>query len=187
MTESVGVLPIVSELSIKHFRPKGQFHKERFWERWAHKYGLDDRERHGIFIYDDGAYVDDYGVVCRRVVTDAGVAKLVDSFRNLFEPENFNYHAFGTGTTAEAAGDTALVTEVETRATGVQSGPAANQYRTVGTVSFTATRTVGEHGVFSQLAAGGTLWDRSLVTPTVGVNNGDAIEATYTLTINSGG
>jgi hypothetical protein len=129
--------------------------------------------------------LEDLGVLSRRVVTDAGVAYLVDAFQGTTEPENFNYHASGTNSTAEAAGDTALGTEVATRQSGTQSEPAVNQYRTVATIPYTATLAITEHGIFSANAAG-TLWDRS-VFAAINVDNGDSIQFTYTLTVNSGG
>lgn len=129
--------------------------------------------------------VKDYGVISRKVVTDAGVAALTNAFLNTFEPETFNYHASGTGGTAEAAAQTALVTEVETRVAGTQSAFAANAYRTVATVSYTATRTITEHGIFSASTVG-TMLDRSLFTG-IPVVSGDSIQFTYTFTITSGG
>lgn len=141
----------------------------------------------------------DYGVVCYRVVTDAGVAFLVDDWDvNTASATNdittLRYHGVGTGNTAEATGDTALVTESttalnpdSTRATGTQSQPAANQLRSIGTLTFDATAAIVEHGLFSQAATGGgTLWDRSVFSA-INVANGDSIQATYTCTINSGG
>lgn len=137
----------------------------------------------------------DFGVVCRRVVTDAGVAFIVDDLDNgATEISNFNYHGCGTGTTAEAAGDTALVTESttalnpdSTRATGTRSQPAANQYRTVGTLTFDASAAVTEHGIFSQAATGGgTLLDRSVFSA-INVASGDSIQFTYTITLSAGG
>lgn len=132
--------------------------------------------------------IQDYGVVSRKVVTTVGVTDIANSFLNTFEPETFNFHAAGTGTTAEAIGDTALVTEVETRIAGTQSSPSAGQYRSVGTVAFTASRTVNEHGIFNQLAAGGHLLDRSMFSGSpIGVVNGDSIQFTYTITFTAGG
>lgn len=137
----------------------------------------------------------DYGVVSRRVVTDAGVAFLVDDWDNNGQDiSTLNFHGMGTGTTAEAAGDTALVTESttalnpdSTRATGTRSQPAANQYRTVGTLTFDASAAITEHGIFSQAATGGgTLWDRSVFSA-INVASGDSIQATYTCTVSSGG
>lgn len=136
----------------------------------------------------------DYGTVCYRVVTDAGVAFLVDDWDgSVTDITNMNYHGVGTGTTAEAAGDTALVTESttvlnpdSTRATGTRSQPAANQLRTVGTLTFDGSAAITEHGIFSQAGTGGgTLWDRSVFSA-INVASGDSIQATYTCTINSG-
>lgn len=126
------------------------------------------------------------GVVSRRVVTDAGAAFIADAFRNLTELENLNFHDCGTGTTAEAASQTALVTPFGgSRVSGTQSGPAANQYRTVATIPFTSTLAITEHGVFSA-SSSGTLLDRSVFSA-INVVNGDSIQFTYTLTIAAGG
>jgi len=136
----------------------------------------------------------DLGVVSRRVITDAGVAAVVNAFRNTFELELFNYHALGTGSTAEAVAQTTLVTELttqystdNTRPTGAQSAPAANQYQSVATITVDAAVTITEHGLFSQAAApGGTLWDRSVFAG-LALNSGDSIIATYIATVTSGG
>ena len=136
----------------------------------------------------------DYGVVSRKVITDAGAAAVVNAFRNTFELELFNYHGLGTGSTAEAAAQTALVTELTTqystdnvRPTGTQSAPAASQYQSVATITVDAAVTIAEHGLFSQAAApGGTMWDRSQFAG-LALNSGDSIIATYIATITSGG
>ncbi len=137
----------------------------------------------------------DYGVLTYRVVTDAGVTYLRDDFNNNAQDvTNFNYHGCGTGNTAEAAGDTALVTEStsalnpdNTRATGTRSTPASNQFRSVGTLTFDASAAVVEHGIFSQAATGGgTLWDRSVFSA-INAASGDSVQFTYTLTLTAGG
>lgn len=138
--------------------------------------------------------VDDYGVVSRRVITDAGAAAVVNGFRNTFEIELFNFHGLGTGATAEAVTNTALASELttqystdNTRPTGTQSAPAANQYQTVATITVDANVSITEHGLFSQAAVGGgTLWDRSLFTA-LALNSGDSIIATYIATVSAGG
>lgn len=138
------------------------------------------RQRRGIIIRDDR------GVVSRRVVTTAGVNYLATTFTGTGEPENFNFHASGTGSTAEAVGDTALVTEVESaRVSGTQSNPSANVYRTVATIPYTATRAIVEHGVFSASTTG-TLLDRSVFSA-INVVSGDSIQFTYNLTLTAGG
>jgi hypothetical protein len=134
------------------------------------------------------------GLVSLRVVTDTGVAYLVDSLQNLTEPENLKFHGFGTGTTAEAANQTSLVTELttqyatdNTRPTGsLTEGASANIFRTVGTLSPDASVAITEHGVFSQAATGGgVMLDRSVFS---GINlvSGDSLQITYDYTINSG-
>jgi hypothetical protein len=137
---------------------------------------------------------EDLGVVSRKVVTDAGVGFIVDAFQNLTELETMKYHGVGTGTTAEAAGQTALVTESttalnpdSTRATGSTIENGANVYRTVGTLTFDAAAAVTEHGIFNQAATGGgVLLDRS-VFAAVNVSGGDSLQATYDLTFTAGG
>lgn len=139
--------------------------------------------------------IEHLGLVSTKLITDAGVAYLVDDWdggANVID--NFNYHGVGTGTTAEAVGNTALVTESttalnpdSTRATGTKSQPAANQARSVGTVTFDNTAAITEHGIFSQAATGGgTLWDRSVFSA-INVVSGDSIQFTYTCTFSSGG
>lgn len=125
------------------------------------------------------------GLVSTRVVTTAGVNFLVDSLQGSVEPENFKYHGMGTGNTAEAVGDTTLVTEVETRATGSQTeGSSANIYKTVGTITATDTRAIVEHGIFSA-SSSGTLLDRSVFSA-INLASGDSIQFTYELTLPAG-
>lgn len=139
--------------------------------------------------------IEHLGLLSTKVITDAAVAYIVDDWDGGANTiDNFNYHGCGTGTTAEAAGDTALVTESttalnpdSTRATGTKSQPAANQMRSVGTVTFDASAAITEHGLFSQAATGGgTLFDRS-VFAAINVVSGDSIQFTYTATLSSGG
>ncbi len=145
--------------------------------------------------YPDGRVVD-LGVISCRVVTTAGAGFIVDAFQNLTELENMKFHGFGTGGTAEAVGDTALVTELttqyatdNTRPTGSQTENGATVYRTVGTLDPDADVAITEHGIFSQAATGGgVLLDRSLFA----ANNltgatGDALQITYDFTVNTGG
>jgi hypothetical protein len=135
------------------------------------------------------------GLASMKVITDAGVQALVDAFQNSFEPENFKYHALGTGSTAEAAGQTALVSELttqynpdNTRATGsTTEGAGANVFRSVGTNTLDAAAVIEEHALMSQApAGGGVMFDRSL-TGTQTLGNGDGLQATYDLTFSSGG
>lgn len=136
-------------------------------------------------ISPDGSLVD-YGLVSTKVVTDAGVIYL----RTVLDATQaaggvFKFHGVGTGVTAEAAAQTALVTEVATRATGSQGmGGSANVYRTVGTVTLGGTFAITEHGIFSAVTLG-TMLDRSVFAAINGIS-GDSIQFTYDLTLPSG-
>lgn len=140
--------------------------------------------------------VERLGLASLRVVTDTGVGYIVDAFQNSVELENMKYHGFGTGTGAEAAGDTALGTELttqyatdSTRPTGsTTEGATANIYRTVATLSPDSGGTIAvtEHGVFSASSAG-VLLDRSKFSAVNLVAGADSLQATYDLTFTSGG
>ena len=94
------------------------------------------------------------------------------------------YHAVGTGNTAEAVGDTTLVTEVETRTSGTQAENAASIYESVGTITATGARAIVEHGVFSASSAG-TLLDRTVFS-VLNLETNDSIQCTYRLTLTAG-
>lgn len=140
-------------------------------------------------IRPDGTVID-YGVLGYRVVTDAGVAFLVDDWDdNTTDITNMNYHASGTDNTAENQTDTALGAEATTvtdRGTGVKSQPAAYQLQSVATQSFTGSGAIVEHGLFSVVTEGaGVLWDRTVFS-VINVGNGDSIQWTYTCTLTAG-
>ena len=138
--------------------------------------------------------VERHGIVSRKVITDAGVAFLVDAWGGTTEMENLKYHALGTSTAAEAVANTGLTTELTTqynpdnvRATGSLAENAANIFRTVGTNTLDVGATIQEHGVMSQAATGGgTLWDRSL-TGAQTLSASDSLQTTYDMTATSGG
>lgn len=133
----------------------------------------------------DGVIVD-YGVLGRRVVTNAFVNDLVDELQAYSGIDNYKYHDSGTGTTAESASDTAIeIDDGESRAAGTQTeGASANIYRSVGTINYSASKAITEHGLFDAATAG-TLMDRTVFSA-INVANGDSIQFTYELTINSG-
>jgi hypothetical protein len=142
-----------------------------------------------------GAFEYDLGEVSHHVVTDTGVGFIVDAWQNILELETMKFHGVGIGTTAEAASQTALVTESttalnpdSTRATGsLTEGGTANIFRTVGTVTFDASAAITEHGLFSQAATGGgVMYDRSVFSA-INVVSGDSIQFTYDATLTSGG
>ena len=141
-------------------------------------------------------FLEDFGCVGVKVITDDGVARIVDTFDNTVTDADQRYHGIGTGTIAENQTDTALGTELtteynpnSTRATGTFSQPSANISRSVATNTLdSGTPAVTEHGVFSQAATGGgTLLDRTVFSAInlVGAN-GDGIQSTYSMTITAG-
>lgn len=138
--------------------------------------------------------VEDHGLVSLRVVTDTGVAFIVDSFQGTVEPEVMKYHGIGTGSTGELQTESALVTELttqyivnSTRATGSTTEFAANVYQTVGVNTVDAAVVLREHGVFSQAAVpGGVMIDRSLYAA-VNLEANDSIQTDYRLTFAANG
>jgi hypothetical protein len=194
LSEMTGVLTVHGELAAKALvvRDEDRPYLERLRELARHDPDRRLAEEIGKILGRRTQLA--YGLLSYRVITDAGVAYLVDDWdsgANVID--NFNYHGCGTGATAEAAGDTALVTESttalnpdSTRATGTKSQPAANQARSVGTLTFDASAAITEHGLFTQAATGGgTLWDRS-VFAAINVASADSIQFTYTATFTSG-
>jgi len=127
------------------------------------------------------------GVVGHRMVTTAFAEFMVDQLQTETSVwGDFKFHDSGTGVTAEASADVALVTKVESgRSTGTQTESTSTAYRSVGTIAYTGTRAITEHGLFSA-ASSVTLLDRTLFSA-VNVVNGDSIEFTYTLTVTAGG
>ena len=117
-----------------------------------------------------------YGVLGYRVVTTAFVSFVVDQLQtetSVFG--DFKYHDAGVGTTAENASDTAIeTTDGESRATGTQTESAATAYRSVGTISYTSSKAITEHGLFNDSSAG-TLMDRTVFSA-VNVVSGDSIK-----------
>lgn len=143
-----------------------------------------------------GGEVTEFGLLSTRLVTDNGVAYIVDAFQNSVELENMKFHGYGTGTTNEAQADSALVTELtteyavnSTRPTGTTTeGASANIYRTVATLSPDSggTLAITEHGVFSASSAG-VLLDRSKFAAINLVAGSDSLQTTYELTVSAGG
>lgn len=146
-----------------------------------------------VVIRADGR-TENLGVIAKKKVTGAFVTDIVNALSKT-SPYNvsaavfqdYKYHDCGTGSTAEANTQTALVTPYGgSRATGTQvaGGTAtAPTYTSVGTVSFSGTFAIVEHGLFNA-SSSGTLMDRSLFSA-VNVVNGDSIQFTYVLTINA--
>lgn len=143
-------------------------------------------ELRAVLIRDDGSRVN-YGVLSRRVVTTAFVNFMVDQLQTETSVwGDYKWHDSGVGSTAENVANTDMeTTDGESRVAGSQTEGAANVYVSVGTISYTSTKAITEHGLFNA-ATGVTLLDRSVFSA-VNVVNGDSIQYTYSLSVNSGG
>lgn len=132
--------------------------------------------------------IEDLGVICRKKVTGAWVTFVVANMvTDSTEFGDAKYHDSGTGTTAEANTQTALVTatgDARVAGTQVAGGTAtAPTYTSVATLPYTATLAITEHGLFTK-STSTTLVDRSVFSA-VNVVNGDSIQFTYVLTLNA--
>jgi len=129
-----------------------------------------------VLVRRDGTRVN-YGVLGWRVVTTAFVNFMVDQLQTETSTwGDFKYHDSGVGVTAENAADTDIeTTDGESRATGDQGeGASANIYKSIGTISYTTTKAITEHGLFNA-STSGTLMDRTVFSA-INVVNGDSIE-----------
>lgn len=154
----------------------------------ANKFGVMTAvaELRAVLRHPDGTKVD-LGVLSYRVVTNAAVAEIVDEMQaSTGDIALFDYHDCGTGNTAEAAGDTALVTPFGgSRVAGTPGeGASANIYQSVAQINFTSTQGIVEHGLFNAISTG-ILFDRS-VFASIGVENGSDITFTYEVTFTAG-
>lgn len=143
-------------------------------------------ELRAVLVRADGERVN-YGLLSRRSITTAFVNFVVDQLQtetSVFG--DFKFHDSGVGSTAENVSNTAMeTTDGEARVTGTQTEGAANVYVSVGTISYTTTKAITEHGLFNDVSAG-TLMDRSVFSA-INVVSGDSIQFTYSLSVNSGG
>src|SRR3989304_3037193 len=128
-----------------------------------------------------------YGLLSYRMITTAFVNFVTDQLQvetSVFG--DFKYHDSGEGITDPAIGDTDIeTTDGESRATGSQTEGAANAYVSVGTISYTTTKAITEHGLFNA-ATSVTLMDRPRFAA-INVVSGDSIQFTYSLTLTAGG
>lgn len=134
----------------------------------------------------DGSVIN-YGLLDLRLVTTAFVDFVTDQLQtetSVFG--DFKYHDSGVGTTDPAITDTDIeTTDGESRATGTQTESAHNVYVSVGTISYTTSKAITEHGLFNA-STSVTLMDRSEFAA-INVENGNSIQFTYSLTLTAGG
>ena len=169
------------------------------WRAWFRRIGTTGRLFKGelmmgsaklslVHFNADGSVKRDYGVVATKKVTGAFVTFIVTQMvTDSTEIGDFKWHDSGTGNTAEANTQTALVTPYggsRVAGTQVAGGTAtAPTYTSVGTQAYTSTLAIVEHAIFS-INAAGTMLDRSLFSA-VNVVSGESIQFTYVLTLNA--
>lgn len=115
------------------------------------------------------------------MIMNAGLAELANLAGGVSAPVAFTYAAYGTGTTAAAATQTALVTENQRAAATVTrtTTTAANDTtQWAKTFSITTTETIAEVGIFNDASAG-TMLARTVLSPTRAVVSGDSFTITY--------
>ncbi len=146
-------------------------------------------------IHRNDGLVLDLGLVGLKSVTTAGVEYLADAFQGSTEPELFNFHGIGLGSTAENITDTDVETELTTqytndnlRDTGTQGeGASANIYQSLGLNQVDASVALREHGLMDNATVGsGTLWDRT-VYALINLSSGESLQSTYEVTLSAGG
>ncbi len=142
-------------------------------------------ELRAVLTRADGSTLN-YGVLGRQKVTTAYCEFMVDQHQTESSViGDFKYHDSGVGTTAENIADTDIeTTDGESRATGTQVEESSVIYRSIGTIAYTSTKIITEHGLFSA-STGATLMDRTVFSA-INVVNGDSIQFTYGITYVAG-
>ncbi len=126
--------------------------------------------------------------VVENLIVNTGLAEIAGLVGNTGSPTAFTYLAVGSASTAAAATDTTLETELTD---GGLERAAATVTRTtttttndtlqlVKTFSVTGTKTVREVGVFND-ASVGTMLSRSVLTSDKNLESGDTFTLTYQL------
>lgn len=119
------------------------------------------------------------------VVTTSGKVTAANRLQTTPTRSEPKYIGIGTGATGAArtavVGDTALTTEVETRATGTPSivtvTNANDAYQTQGTITATGARSVDEAGTFDAPTTGNI--DISATFAVISLASGDSLQLTF--------
>lgn len=118
------------------------------------------------------------------VLTNSGKRTSADRQQTTPTRNPLKFVAIGVGATGAArtavAADTALSTEVETRASGTESivttTNTSDTYQTVGTVTATSSRSVDEIGTFDASSTGNI--GISATVNVISLTNGDSLQVT---------
>lgn len=154
--------------------------------------GLALRGNVDIVLYNEAGAVKDERHIDNLIV-DAGVegvaSRIAPHDGSVNPTAAYNFIALGTGSTAVAAGDTALAAELPTGANYARLQDATAQYsastkKLVLSVTFApgqATGTLRESGIFNA-AAGGNMFARQTFTE-ITKASGDTLTVTWTITL----
>jgi hypothetical protein len=143
----------------------------------------------------DGKIID-HEVVRNRCITDQFAAHIIEVLKatagDVTNVQLFKWHISGVGAGAESTSDTGIYTSCTAGAAegdgvvGTQvDGTASNIYKSVATITYTATHTIIEH-VLANHSNTGLIMDRTLFGAKA-VVSGDSIQFTYTVEFTSGG
>lgn len=124
-----------------------------------------------------------------NLVTNAGLAGAASRLNGAGSEAAFTYIALGTGTTAAAAGNTALETEITTNGGSRASATASritetqtnDTARLVHTFEFTGALAITESGILNA-ASTGVLLARQVFSA-INVGNGDSLQVTWDVTV----
>jgi len=135
-----------------------------------------------------GGKILDLGLLSSRYITDAYAEYYINCLLGTETGiADFKYHDSGTGTTAEAVGNTTLETPTGiARVTGTQvQGATVKTFQSIATITYDGNYEITEWGIFNALT-GNTLMDRAVFTAR-SVANGYQFQFTYNHTALSGG
>jgi len=121
----------------------------------------------------------------KNLIVNDGLAALASLLNGDGGEAAFTYIAVGSGSTAEAATDSALGTEITASGLSRASATVSRETQNVtndmavltNSFSVTASETVNEIGIFNA-GTGGTMFSRKVIS-TKNVTSGDTLEITY--------
>lgn len=120
-----------------------------------------------------------------NLVTDVGCAHIADQLASTHDENEMSHMAIGTGTTAPAAGDTAMETELDRNAlTSRTQGSGADDHEVVYVGDWAAgdgTGAITEAGIFNAATSGVLLARTTFGVINKGAN--DTLQITWTLSI----
>ena len=130
----------------------------------------------------EGNLIEEYEIP--NIITNVGKADVADLIGGVNGIAAFDYIAIGTGTTAEAATDTALGTEVargQATKSLITTNVTNDTLQLQFAFNFTSSNAITEAGVFNA-STGGDMLCRTTFSA-VNVADGDSLQITYKITV----